>query len=230
MQKYRSALHQLFSQGPQGQSVNDSQSQSIMSSDQAQCPQGDQSPQGNSESKPSIIAATSISKLQLDDSFRISIYSLLRNEISCVDISQELESGRTNVKKGSEVYKMVNKILLIHQTGQDVDIDYWRVVVPNDKTMREQIIQKLHSIPHSAHPGIQRTVGKVRKSFFWRGMSEYIREFVENCSVCQTEKSDHKVSKGKLQSTHILKRNGVKSLLISLLTYRCLLEIVIAHW
>ena len=199
----QSALHQLFSQGPQGQSVNDSQSQSILSSDQAQCPQGNQSPQGNSESKRSIIAATSISKLQLDDSFRNSIYSLLKNENPYVDIIQELESGRTNIKKGNEVYKMVNKILLIHQTGQDVGIDYWGVVVPNDKTMRDQIIQELHSIPYSAHPGIQRTVGKVRKSFFWRGMSGHIREFVENCPVCQMEKSDHTLSKGKLQSTHI---------------------------
>ena len=166
-------------------------------------PEGNQNPQGNSESKPSIIAATSISKLQLDDSFRNSIYSLLKNEIPYVDIIQELESGRTNVKKGSEIYKMVHKILLIHQTGQDVGIDYWRVVVPNDKTMRDQIIQELHSIPYSAHPGIQRTVGKVRKSFFWRGMSGHIREFVENCPVCQTEKSYHTLSKGKLQSTHI---------------------------
>ena len=199
----QSALHQLFNQGPQGQSVNDSQSQSILSSDQAQYPQGNQSPQGNSESKPSIIAATSISKLQLDDSFRNSIYSLLKNENPYVDIIQELESGRTNVKKVNEVYKMVNKILLIHQTGQDVGIDYWQVVVPNDKTTRDQIIQELHSIPYSAHPGIQRTVGKVRKSFFWRGMSGHIREFVENCPVCQMEKSDHTLSKGKLQSTHI---------------------------
>ena len=95
----QSAIHQLFNQDPQGQSINDSQSQSILSSDQVQCPLGNQSPQGNSEYKPSIIVATSISKLQLEDSFRNSIYSLLKNEIPYVDIIQELESGRTNVKK-----------------------------------------------------------------------------------------------------------------------------------
>ena len=50
-----------------------------------------------------------MSKLQLDDSFRNSIYSLLQNEIPYADIIQELESGRTNVKKGNEVYKMANK-------------------------------------------------------------------------------------------------------------------------
>ena len=34
-------------------------------------------------------------------------------------------------------------------------------------------------------------------------MSGHVREFVENCPVCQMEKSDHTLRKGKLQSTHI---------------------------
>ena len=34
-------------------------------------------------------------------------------------------------------------------------------------------------------------------------MSGNVREFVENCPVCQMEKSDHTLSKGKLQSIHI---------------------------
>ena len=64
-------------------------------------------------------------------------------------------------------------------------------------------MQELHSTPYSAHPGIQRTLGKVRRSFFWKGMTGDIRSFVENCPVCQMEKSDHTLSKGKLQSTQI---------------------------
>ena len=34
-------------------------------------------------------------------------------------------------------------------------------------------------------------------------MSGHVREFVKNCPVCQMEKSDHTLSKGKLQSTQI---------------------------
>ena len=30
-----------------------------------------------------------------------------------------------------------------------------------------------------------------------------VRQFVENCPVCQTEKSDHTLAKGELQSTQI---------------------------
>ena len=69
----QSALHQLFSQGLQGQSAEDPQGQSVFSNDQAQFPQDN----FDSEIKPSIIAATSISKLQLNNSLRNSFYSLL---------------------------------------------------------------------------------------------------------------------------------------------------------
>ena len=97
----------------------------------------------------------------------------------------------------------MNRILLVYQTGQSTELDYWRIVVPDNKEIRDRVVQELHSIPYSAHLGIQRAIGKVRKSFFWKGMSGNVREFVENCPVCQMEKSDHTLSKGKLQSTHI---------------------------
>ena len=64
-------------------------------------------------------------------------------------------------------------------------------------------MQELHSTPYNAHPGIQRTLGKIRRSFYWKGMTGDIHSFVENFPVCQMEKSDHTLIKGKLQSTQI---------------------------
>ena len=115
----QTALHKLFSQGPQGQSAKDPQGRSILSNDQAQSPQGN----FESEIKLSIIAATSTSKLQLDNSFRNSLYSLLQKEVPYSEIIQELEVGRTNVRRKDEVYKMSNRILLVHQTGQSTELD-----------------------------------------------------------------------------------------------------------
>ena len=195
----QSALRQSFSQSPQGQSATDPQGRSVLSNNQTQCPQGN----FDSETKPSIIAATSISRLQLDNSFKNSLYSLLQHEVPYSGIIQELEAGRTNFRRNDEVYKMLNGILLVHQNRQDTELDYWRIVVPENKEIRDKVVQELHSIPYSVHLGIQRTLGKVRKSFFWKGMSGHVREFVENCPVCQMEKSDHTLSKGELQSTHI---------------------------
>ena len=116
----QTALHQLFSQGPQGQLAEVPQGRTVLSIDRDQCPQGN----SDSESKPSIIAATAVSKLQLDSSFRDSLYSLLQQEVPYSKIIQELEAGRTNVRKNEEVYKISNGILLIHQTRQDTELDY----------------------------------------------------------------------------------------------------------
>ena len=168
----QSPLHQLFNQGPQRQSTNYSQSQLVLSNNQAQCPQGNFS----SKFKPSIIAATAVSKLQLDNSFKNYLCSLLQQEAPYSEILQELEAGRTNVQQNENVYKMLNEILLVHQLRQDAELDYWRIVVPDNKKIRDKVVQELHSIPYSAHPGIQRTIGKVRKPFFWKEMSGHVRE------------------------------------------------------
>ena len=146
----QTALHRLFSQGSQGQSVKDPQGRSVSSNDQAQCSPGNIS----SESKPSIIAATSVSKMQLDNSFRNSLCSLLQQEVPYSERIQELESGGTNVRKNDEMCNMLNGVLLIHQTRQDAELDYWRIEVPDNRKIRDKVVQELHSIPYSAHRGI----------------------------------------------------------------------------
>ena len=89
---------------------------------------------------------------------------------------------------------------MIHVTGQPEDVQYWRVVVPDDLDVKSLLVSELHSVPYSAHPGVQRTIGKVRRYFWWKGMAGDIREFVEACPTCQLEKSDHTLQKGSLQS------------------------------
>ena len=62
---------------------------------------------------------------------------------------------------------------------------------------------ELHAIPYSLHPGIQRTLQKVKKHFFWKGMTGNVSQYVESCPVCQVEKTDHTLGRGNLQSTSI---------------------------
>ena len=102
------------------------------------------------------------------------------------------------------VFKKMNEILVVHDRNQDKDLDFWRIIVPDKQEIKEHIVQVMHSIPYSAHPGIQRTIARVKKSFYWEGMLGDMRQYVENCPVCQMEKSDNTLAKGKLQSTQIL--------------------------
>ena len=73
---------------------------------------------------------------------------------------------------------------MVHQEGQDSDVDYWRVIIPDDVSTRNFVVTELHNIPYSLHPGVQRTLYKVHKHFFWKGMTGHIKEFVESCPLC----------------------------------------------
>ena len=72
------------------------------------------------------------------------------------------------------------------------------MVVLDDLEVKSLLVSELHSVPYSVHPGVQRTIGKVRRYFWWKGMVGDIREFVESCPTCQLEKTDHTMEKGSL--------------------------------
>ena len=76
-------------------------------------------------------------------------------------------------------------------------------MIPDDTDCKNKILKELHSVPYSGHPGVQRTLARVRKGFYWKGQTGDVRIFVESCPICQVEKSDHTLTRGQLQSTEI---------------------------
>ena len=206
-EEIQTAPHQLFTSGSQG-----------IKKDQAQLgPQGHivlQYPQGissmNEAASPqdtstnkSILASTAISKIQLDNSLKNSITSALQSEVPYSEVLTQLQGGTRQIVLNNFIFKIFNSLLVIHDQKQDVSLDFWRIVVPDQKGIKERIVEEMHSTPYRAHPGIQRTIGWVRESFYWKGMLGNVRQFVESCPVCQMEKSDHQLAKGKLASTQI---------------------------
>ena len=97
----------------------------------------------------------------------------------------------------------MNEIPVGHSNKQGAELGFWNIVVPSDANTKKGIMQELYSIPYSAHPGIQKTLSKVKGSLYWKWMTGDIRRLGERCPMCQVEKSDHTLSKAKLRSTHI---------------------------
>ena len=129
----------------------------------------------------------------------------MKQEILYKEILEEMEStGKNELIRGQEKFKLQKKLLMIHVTRQLEDMQYWRVVVPNDLDVKSLLISELHSVPYAMHPRVQRTIRKVRHYFWWKGMAGDTREFVESYPTCQLEKSDHTLQKGSLQSLAIL--------------------------
>ena len=87
---------------------------------------------------------------------------------------------------------------MIDVIGQLDEMQYWRVVVPNDLEVKSLLVSEFHSLPYSAHLGPQRMMRKVCRYFWWKGMVGDIKDFVESCPIYQLEKIDHTQRKESL--------------------------------
>lgn len=76
--------------------------------------------------------------------------------------------------------------------------------MPEDDRIRSQILNECHAIPYVTHPRVQRNLARVRQTFYWKCQTGDVTAFVEACLVCETEKTDHTLARGSLQSSHIL--------------------------
>ena len=89
-------------------------------------------------------------------------------------------------------YKLENGILYIRkQDKNDNTVKYWRIVVPNDREIRNRILEEILFVPYARHPGFNNTMEKINHHFYWEGISLDVRNFVVSCPVCQTKKFDH---------------------------------------
>jgi hypothetical protein len=65
--------------------------------------------------------------------------------------------------------------------------------------LKSTVLFELHVTPTSGHSGFTKTYDRVKHSFFWDGMKQYIHNFVIECDVCQRNKGETVKSLGTLQ-------------------------------
>jgi len=74
-----------------------------------------------------------------------------------------------------------------------------RLVVPEDVSLRTEIIRSTHSSPHAGHPGIDKTYELVHRNFFWDSLRADVSTFVRSCPACQQTKTFPSRPQGSLQ-------------------------------
>ena len=115
------------------------------------------SPQGQinsveEQARPSVMSATVISKIQLDNTIKNSLHSFLQSELPYSEILAKLSAGKRQIVRNNLIFKSMNSLLVVHDQSQDADLDFWRIVVPENPETKEHIVRESHSIPYSAHP------------------------------------------------------------------------------
>jgi hypothetical protein len=54
--------------------------------------------------------------------------------------------------------------------------------------MRENLLKEKHSGGLAGHFGHEKTFSKLNESYFWLGMREDVKIFVDKCRICQHSK------------------------------------------
>ncbi|WVZ18389.1 hypothetical protein V8G54_005711 [Vigna mungo] len=67
---------------------------------------------------------------------------------------------------------------------------YWkgRLVLPKGHTLVHKILHEFHNTLLGGHSGFTRTLQRIAAQFYWHGMQKDIKEFVQNCLICQQAK------------------------------------------
>ena len=115
------------------------------------------------------------------------------------DIYSQLETAQEKeLVQGDRTYRLHQNLLEMRDTQQHRR-SQWRLVVPDDPELKEQIMREMHEIPYSGHLGYHKTLKNIQHSFYWPEHTLDICDFVLGCSVCQQEKAVHRVPAGLLQ-------------------------------
>jgi hypothetical protein len=83
-----------------------------------------------------------------------------------------------------------------------------RLYVPQDKTLRKEIMEQYHDAPIAGHLGVQKTLERLRRTWFWPGMLQQVKEYVLSCDLCFRNKAQRHKQYGQLQDMPIPERSG----------------------
>jgi len=60
----------------------------------------------------------------------------------------------------------------------------YRAVIP--VSMREAMVSQAHDSATAGHVGVDKTLARLKQSYFWPGMKSYVEKYVGSCGKCQT--------------------------------------------
>jgi len=66
-----------------------------------------------------------------------------------------------------------------------------RIYMPNNKELREEILKEHHDPADIGHLGQHRMLELLKRTYWWPGLKEDIKRYVQGCFKCQQNKVQH---------------------------------------
>ena len=98
------------------------------------------------------------------------------------DILKEIKKNTTKEKEVVQALRKEDGL-----TWEEDRVVYMegRNYVPNSKKIREDILKENHDLVDIGHPGQHRMMELLKRTYWWPGLKENIKKYVQECFKCQ---------------------------------------------
>ena len=97
------------------------------------------------------------------------------------NIIKEIRRNNTREKEVTQALKKEDGL-----TWEENRVVYMegRIYVPNNKKIREEILEENHNSVDVGHPGQQRMLELIKRNYWWLGIKEDVKKYVQGCFKC----------------------------------------------
>ena len=78
-----------------------------------------------------------------------------------------------------------------------------RIYLPNNKKVKEEILKENYDSVDVGHPEQQRVLELLKRNYWWPGLKEDVKRYVQGCFKCQQNEVLHQRKAGKLHPLEI---------------------------
>jgi len=114
-----------------------------------------------------------------------------------------LKRIRKNNTREKEIVQALQKEDGLAWEEDEVAYMEGRIYVPNNKDIKEEIMKEHHDPADVGHPGQHRMQELIKRRYWWPGLKEDIKKYVQGCVKCQQNKVQHQKRVGELHPLEI---------------------------
>ena len=101
------------------------------------------------------------------------------------DIIKRIKKNRTREKEVLQALQKKNR-----SAWEEDEIAYMegRIYIPNNKNIKGEILRENHNPVDVGHLGQRRMQELIKRTYWWLGLKEDIKKYVQGCVKCQQNK------------------------------------------
>jgi len=116
------------------------------------------------------------------------------------DIIKEIRRNKTREKEVVQTLEKGDGL-----TWEEDRVVYMeeKIYVPNNKKIREEILKENYDMVDMGHPGQQQMMELLKRNYWWPGLKEDVKKYIQGYFRCQQNKVQHQKKLGELHPLEI---------------------------